>query len=99
MLSDLWPRASKYDGLRNSAARIHLHVGSELDSYSSHHLDSDGQGKKQIEVVCWDVCGIVCRKLDGCVRETTYEHRWALSPISVISDIGLNLISELPITD
>jgi hypothetical protein len=26
-------------------------------------------------------------------------HRWALSPISVISDIGLSLISELPISD
>jgi hypothetical protein len=25
--------------------------------------------------------------------------RWALSPISVISDIGLSLISELPISD
>ncbi len=29
----------------------------------------------------------------------TYQHRWALSPISVISDIGLSLISELPISD
>jgi hypothetical protein len=28
-----------------------------------------------------------------------YLHRWALSPISVISDIGLSLISELPISD
>jgi hypothetical protein len=27
------------------------------------------------------------------------EHRWALSPISVISDIGLSLISELPISE
>ncbi len=27
------------------------------------------------------------------------DHRWALSPISVISDIGLSLISELPISD
>jgi hypothetical protein len=26
-----------------------------------------------------------------------YGHRWALSPISVISDIGLSLISEHPI--
>jgi hypothetical protein len=26
-------------------------------------------------------------------------HRWALTPISVISDIGLSLISELPISD
>jgi hypothetical protein len=26
-------------------------------------------------------------------------HRWALSPISVISDIGLSLISERPISD
>ncbi len=26
-------------------------------------------------------------------------HRWVLSPISVISDIGLSLISELPISD
>jgi hypothetical protein len=26
-------------------------------------------------------------------------HRWALSPISVISDIGLSLISELLISD
>jgi hypothetical protein len=25
--------------------------------------------------------------------------RWALSPLSVISDIGLSLISELPISD
>ncbi len=25
--------------------------------------------------------------------------RWVLSPISVISDIGLSLISELPISD
>jgi hypothetical protein len=29
----------------------------------------------------------------------TVLHRWALSPISVISDIGLSLISELPISD
>jgi hypothetical protein len=27
------------------------------------------------------------------------DHRWALTPISVISDIGLSLISELPISD
>ncbi len=27
------------------------------------------------------------------------DHRWALSPISVISDIGLSLISESPISD
>ncbi len=26
-------------------------------------------------------------------------HRWALRPISVISDIGLSLISERPISD
>ncbi len=26
-------------------------------------------------------------------------HRWALTPISVISDIGLSLILELPISD
>ncbi len=26
-------------------------------------------------------------------------HRWALTPISVISDFGLSLISELPISD
>ncbi len=26
-------------------------------------------------------------------------HKWAVSPISVISDIGLSLISELPISD
>ncbi len=26
-------------------------------------------------------------------------HRWALTPVSVISDIGLSLISELPISD
>ncbi len=25
-------------------------------------------------------------------------HRWALTPISVISDIGLSLISDLPIS-
>jgi hypothetical protein len=29
----------------------------------------------------------------------TERHRWALSPISVISDILLSLISELPISD
>jgi hypothetical protein len=29
----------------------------------------------------------------------TKKHRWALTPISVISDIGLSLISELPISD
>ncbi len=29
----------------------------------------------------------------------TNKHRWALSPISVISDIGLSLKSELPISD
>jgi hypothetical protein len=29
----------------------------------------------------------------------TVMHRWALSPISVISNIGLSLISELPISD
>jgi hypothetical protein len=28
-----------------------------------------------------------------------FKHRWALSPIFVISDIGLILISELPISD
>ncbi len=36
------------------------------------------------------------------LRTRTYiciHHRWALSPISVISDIGLSLISELPISD
>ncbi len=27
------------------------------------------------------------------------EHKWALSPISVISDIGLSLISKRPISD
>jgi hypothetical protein len=32
-------------------------------------------------------------------RAAPYMHRWALSPISVISDIGLSLISELPISD
>jgi hypothetical protein len=30
---------------------------------------------------------------------TCEKHRWALSPISVISDIGLSLISELPLSD
>ncbi len=29
----------------------------------------------------------------------TYLHRWALTPIPVISDIGLSLISERPISD
>jgi hypothetical protein len=29
----------------------------------------------------------------------TWFHRWALSPISVIGDIGLSLIQELPISD
>ncbi len=32
-------------------------------------------------------------------RCITDEHRWALSPISVISDIGLSLISERPISE
>ncbi len=31
--------------------------------------------------------------------EVYHNHRWALSPISVISDIRLSLISELPISD
>jgi hypothetical protein len=33
------------------------------------------------------------------VTIVTFRHRWALSPISVISDIGLSLISELPISE
>ncbi len=34
-----------------------------------------------------------------CVGTDAPCHRWALSPISVISDIGLSLKSELPISD
>ncbi len=37
--------------------------------------------------------------LSGTYWAVTTGHRWALSPISVISDIGLSLISELPISD
>ncbi len=46
---------------------------------------------------------IRCRKIFLKYRiqrfPTGKSHRWALSPISVISDIGLSLISELPISD
>jgi hypothetical protein len=34
-----------------------------------------------------------------CCRNMANVHRWALSPISMISDIGLSLISGLPISD
>ncbi len=35
----------------------------------------------------------------GLRGEITFKHRWALSPITVISYIGLSQISELPISD
>jgi hypothetical protein len=38
-------------------------------------------------------------KIASCRRDVSVEHRWALSPISVISNIGLSLISESPISD
>jgi hypothetical protein len=41
------------------------------------------------------LCSCPCQ----CQCIHVYIHRWALSPISVISDIGLSLISELPISD
>ncbi len=42
-----------------------------------------------------------CTKLCllGLLKLCARYHRWALSPISVISDIGLSVISELPISD
>jgi hypothetical protein len=31
--------------------------------------------------------------------DVSFKHRWAITPISVICDSGLSLISELPISD
>ncbi len=38
-------------------------------------------------------------KMASCRRDVSVEHRWALSSISLISDIGLSLISESPISN
>jgi hypothetical protein len=38
---------------------------------------------------------LVCISLNLYAKNSFYKHRWALSPISVISDIGLSLILEL----
>ncbi len=45
------------------------------------------------------LCGFCCPETCSCGILMWSQHRWALSPISVISDIGLSLILELPISD
>jgi hypothetical protein len=51
------------------------------------------------------ICNSVLQAIDANAYKTCWltwiccHHRWALNPISVISDIGLKLISEHPISD
>ncbi len=52
------------------------------------------------ELCCTNTCDVTDWYLgEYFIYSLSSGHRWALSPISVISDIGLSLISELPISD
>jgi hypothetical protein len=54
----------------------------------------DGSGP-----ICDRGCVVLCTLKVAMVPVSTLGHRWALTPISVISDIGLSFISELPISN
>ncbi len=78
---------------RDGKERGGKRVGRERRKRIAGRRQEVGQGGKRK--------GEKCEREERGGQEVEVErgHRWALSPISVISDIGLSLISEFPISD